>query len=344
MKHMRLSKILLGLTATVLISSGLVVARVNAQATNANSTQGIQISPPFVELNVTRGTTYNIPLSITNITAADLVYSTSMADFNAADETGSPHIILDSQLPAIASIKTWVTTLAQFTLPAHKSIVVVAQIVVPTDAEPGGHYGVLNFSLAAPELESNSVGLSASAGVLILIRVDGIITEKASLVSFHTAQNDKQSSFFENGPITFVTRIKNDGNIHVKPSGNIEVHDMFGGLVATYEVNKQEPMSNVLPDSIRRFDLEFDKPWLIGRYTASLTLGYGTTGQAITSTITFWVIPWKIILVGLLALATLIFVLGRLIKVYNRHIIEKSKDENIDKNKKHKKEKHKDKS
>jgi hypothetical protein len=333
-KYMRrLSKIIFGFIA---ITSVLAIIPVNAQAASTNTAQGIQISPTLVDLNAARGKTYNITLTVTNVTASDLVYTSSINDFNAADETGSPHIILDSKLPATSSIITWMTTAHQFTLAAHKAMVVNAQITIPNNAEPGGHYGVLRFSGAAPELESTGVGLSASAGALILVRVDGAITEKASLVSFYTSQTQQgaQTSFFENGPISFITRIKNDGNIHIKPVGNIEVRDMFGNLVANLPVNNDK--SNVLPNSIRRFDnAKLDNKWMFGLYTVNLTLGYGTTGQAITSTINFWVIPYKIVITILLALATIIYILIRLVKVYNKRIIERAKNESSTKNKKH---------
>lgn len=235
-------------------------------------------------------------------------------------------------MPTTASVKTWVETVPQFTLRSRESRVITAQVAIPADAEPGGHYGVLRFSGRAPDVKDTGVGLAASAGVLMLVRVDGAITEKASLASFFSEQRGDQGSFFEKGPLTFVTRIKNEGNIHVKPVGSIELRDMFGGLVTTMPVNADK--SNVLPDSIRRFESSYDKPWMAGRYTANLTLGYGTTGQAITSTISFWVIPYKIILIALFILATIIFIFSRMIKVYNRRIIAKSKHENNSKNKK----------
>ncbi len=322
------------LVASILTISGFAAAHVNAQdaSASAGAAQGLQISPALVELNAARGNTYTVTLRVTNVTTSDLTYGTSVSDFNAAGESGTPHILIDSTLPPAVSIRTWVATIPAFTLQAGKTQVVNAQVTIPTDAEPGGHYGVIQFSGSAPELKDTGVGLSASAGVLMLIRVDGAITEKASLASFTSESNGKQSSFFENGPLTFVTRIQNEGNIHVKPVGNIELRDMFGGLVATMSVNADK--SNVLPSSIRRFETTYGNKWLFGRYTANLTLGYGTTGQAITNTISFWVIPYKLILTGLFVLATIIFILTRMIKVYNRHIIAKSKNENTRKSKK----------
>ncbi len=272
-------------------------------------------------------------MNVTNVTLTKLVYSTSVNDFKAKDETGTPQILLDSTLPPTASIVSWVSTDSQFTLDSHQSKKVTAQIMVPINAEAGGHYGVLRFSGHAPDLSGTGVGLSASAGALILIRVAGDITESANLASFYTANNGNQTSFFETPPIDFVTRIKNDGNIHVKPTGQVAVTDMFGNLVTTVPVNASE--SNVLPNSIRRFDDTYNSNWMIGMYTANLTLSYGTHGKAITNTITFWVIPYKLLLVCLLVLATLVFIASRLIKVYNRHIIAKAKNhENSPKNKK----------
>jgi len=331
-KRLRQSNIIFGIIAAISALTGLATASVSAQAANAGAAQGIELSPALVELNADYGKTYTVTIKITNVTASDLSYTTSADDFNAADETGSPHILMDSNLPATASIRSWVATVPQFTLRAHQSKVITAQIIVPTNAEPGGHYGVLRFSGRAPELTDTGVGLSASAGVLMLIRVDGAISEKASLASFFTAQSGKQSSFFETGSVTFVTRIKNEGNIHVKPVGSIELRDMFGGLVSTMPVNGDK--SNVLPNSIRRFEGELKKDWMIGRYDANLTLSYGTHGQAITNTISFWVIPYKLILIGLFILATVVFIFSRMIKVYNRRIIAKSKHERTIKNKK----------
>ncbi len=304
----------------------------SAQTNEANAAQGLQISPPRVELNAVKGGKYNIDLKVTNITASDLSYTSSIVDFNSSDrEDGSPNLVEDSTLSSTASIRTWVSNTPEFTLEARQSTTLRIEVSVPKNAEPGGHYGALLFSGKAPDIDTTGVGLSASAGTLILVRVEGDIKETADLASFFSAKDGSQTSFFENGPIGFVTRIKNDGNVHIKPTGNIELRDMFGNLVATMAVN--EGSSNVLPNSIRKFESNYDGVWMFGRYTANLAIGYGTTGQAITKTISFWVIPYKIIAAVLLVIITAFFVLRRLIKVYNRRIIEKARKNETNKNK-----------
>jgi hypothetical protein len=319
---------------------GLIVvaalSSVPAYAQSPGPAQGIEISPALVDLNAERGKTYTIKIKVTNVTPASLVYTSEVNDFTAGkDETGSPQVLIGSSLPPAASIIKWVSAVQDFTLESRESRILYATITVPADAEPGGHYGALRFSGHAPELTETGVGLSASAGMLMLIRVSGDIKESASLTSFYTAfpsDKTKQASLFEGSYIGFVTRIKDDGNVHVKPIGNIEITDAFGNLVGTVAVNDSK--SNVLPGSIRRFESEYKGNLMFGLYTANLTLGYGTTGQAITNTITFWVIPWKLILIGIIVLITLIFIASRLIKVYNRHIIAKARNEHTTKNKK----------
>lgn len=304
---------------------------VSAQSTNLNAAQGMQISPALVELNAVRNKTYTINLNILNVTAYDLDYSVSIEDFSASDETGSPKILIDEALPSSISMKDWFSHIEKFKLNARQSQKISFNINIPDNAEAGGHYGVLRFSGTAPEIESTGVGLSASAGVLILVRVDGDVKEEANLASFLASSNGKQPILIESGPITFITRIKNIGNVHVKPVGNIELRDIFGNLLETMPVNENK--SNVLPNSTRRFESEYKKTWMFGRYSASLTLGYGTTGQAITKTIHFWVLPYKLILSIVLIGATILFILSKILKMYNRHIIEKIKNEEA-KNKK----------
>jgi len=311
----------------------LTALPVGAENTNATAAQGLQISPASVELNAAPGKTYDISLTVMNVTSSDLDFSSSVSDFTSQGETGAPKIVKDSKLPTTSSIQTWVSMVPGFSLSGQQQKKVSAKITIPSNAEPGGHYGVLSFAGSSPELEGNGVGLSASAGVLLLIRVDGNITEKADLAEFFATNSDKQSSFFESGPINFVTRIKNEGNIHVKPVGAIEVRDMFGGLVQNIEINSSKK-SSVLPNSIRRFDSNLDKGFMFGKYTANLTLGYGTNGQAITSSLEFWVIPYKMLLIVIAVIALAIFILRKLIKGYNKHIISKSKNE--ESHKKHK--------
>lgn len=331
MKIKCLRNVTMGAFVLVLFASIFFCKTAIAKPDFSSAAQGLEISPTLIELNAVRGNTYALNINVRNITAADLLYSSYTSDFTAADESGSPLIANDEKLSNTISVKKWVDTVPSFELESRQLKTVTVRIVVPGDAEPGGHYGAIMFTGSSVAHDNQSVSLSASAGVLVLIRVDGEIVEKASLASFYSVKNDKQVNFFETGPIQFVARIKNDGNIHIKPSGSIALINMFGEVVQTLPVNGDQ--SNVLPNSIRRLKSEHNKKWMFGRYTANLALGFGNTGQVIIGSTSFWVIPYRAIIICLIAVVVVLSLLIKSIKVYNNHIIKKSKNENTIKKK-----------
>lgn len=312
----------------VVVVTSLVFGSVYADSTYVAAEpagQGVEISPALVELNAERGNTYDITVKVTNVTTADLDYVVSVEDFNAKDETGSPQVILGSSLPPTVSIRSWVSSIDNFSLKTQEKNTIKFKLTVPADAEPGGHYGVLRFSGTDPQVSGSGVGLSASAGTLLLVRVAGDINESAEVASFFTASGGSQTGFFERAPITFVARIKNTGNIHIKPTGSIEIRNVFGGVVASVQMN--ETRGNVLPESIRRLEATYDS-FMIGYFSATVTLGYGQNGQALVATTGFWVIPWKPVLVATVLLVGVVFAIRRLLQAYTKRVIRKySKNE-----------------
>jgi hypothetical protein len=331
MLQRRTSKASRGFFSRAVTLAALVVATIlaplhstlPAQAQEANAANGLQISPAVVEVNGEPGQTYTINVQVTNVTGSDLSFTTDVNDFSAKDESGAPSVVVDDSVPSSASIQSWVTVPSAFDLAARANQTITATLTIPQNAEPGGHYGVIRFSGQTPEVEGSGVGLSASAGSLILVRVAGAVNEELELLTFSASKSGSLGSFFENGPLTFIARFENKGNVHVEPTGQIVVQDMFGNQVGVLKVN--ENSGNVLPGSIRRFESTLDQQWLFGRFTADIEIGYGTTGDAIVRTITFWVIPWKLIGLCLIGLFTLIFILRTLIKRYNEYIINRSR-------------------
>lgn len=201
-------------------------------------------------------------------------------------------------------------------------------INVPDDASPGGHYGVIRFTGTPPNLEGQGVSLSASLGSLIFLSVSGDVTENLSLEEFSVNKNGKSGTFFESLPLNFVERIKNDGNVHEQPGGSIVITNMFNKTVATFSYNPSARY--ILPASTRKFEQPLDKSVvankrLFGKYTATLNVTYGEgNNKTATSTITFWVIPWKLIVGVIAALVIGFFAVRFAIRRYNRYIVGRS--------------------
>lgn len=319
---------------SILVVSFSYSASANAlTATNTANNQGqaLEIAPPVINLSANPGQTIKAKISLRDISNNKLTVSNQIDDFVADGENGTPKLLIDSKEVNPYSLKNWINSIDQLTLSPKQIKDIPINIKVPANASPGGYYGVIRFSGKAPELTDTGVSLSASLGALVMIRVNGAVTEKMSLVEFGTTQYGKTNTIFEDtseaGPITFFERVKNEGNIHEQPSGQVSITDMFGKVIAAANVNM--PPKNVLPDSIRRFEQPINEQVLgtrklFGKYTANLKISYGENKQSFTKTITFWVIPYKLIAVLIVAIIVALTVIIFLIKRYNKFIINKA--------------------
>jgi hypothetical protein len=282
--------------------------------------QGIQVSPVIIDLNAEKGKTYNLKVTVTNVTAGSLLLKANVVDFKAKDETGAPALISDGQESSF-SFRSWVGPMGSLLLQSKESRQVVVRVNVPANAEAGGHYGVVRFSGVPPSLAGQNISLTASVGILVLARVDGEINEQLVVKQMSVEQNGHKKALYETGPLNIVTRLENKGNVHVKPDGDITVKNFFGKTVASLNLSDQP--ANVLPDSIRRFESKLSKKWLFGRYTVSLNGTYGTSGKTLLAHTSFWVIPYKVIFLCLVLLGITLWLLARSIKRYNRRVIRR---------------------
>ncbi len=311
---------------------GLITAFVLLLGTTASaeSGQAFSISPPVVELKSNKGDKVNVTIKLTNLSSGPLTITAEANDFGAKNETGEPNIIFDeSGKDSIYTLKDWVDIPDAFTIRSKEMRSVTVPITVPANAEPGGHYGVIRFTGTTAGGDSQQVALSASIGSLVLLQVNGTITTSASVEDFYTANPDfSKNSFFESQPLMVVSRIKNTGNVHIKPTGTVDITDMFGKKVATVRMNgdpnaeKNRPGS-ILPQSIRRFNAELKDVQLFGRYTATMKLTYGD-GETLEKTSEFWVVPYRQILVMVIGLAVLTIGLVFGLKRYNAYIIKRA--------------------
>lgn len=303
------------------------VALAAAQPNTPNAGQALEIAPPVVSLTVNPGQTVTVPIYLRDIAKTNLVVTGQTNDFVAAGEDGTPKILLDSTDSDPYSMKGWVESLPSLNLVPQEIKAMTVTLKVPKDASPGGHYGVIRFTATPPNLDTTGVSLSASLGALMLLTVSGKINENLSLGEFSTSQNGHTGSFFETAPITFAELFKNDGNVHEQPAGQIIVKDMLGRTLAGININM--PPHNILPASSRKFEEALDQhaignKMLFGRYTATLSVTYGADKQVLTSSLAFWVIPYRLIGIAAILIVGGFFILRFLIKRYNQHIIAQS--------------------
>ena len=311
---------------------GLIIVGFSAHPASAAtaSGNGFRISPPLYELTIPAGTSQTVSIFVENLANSTVTAHAIVNDFVAGNqENGDPSLILDpSKSAPTNSFKPLVQPIPDTQVAALDRQEIKVTLSVPAHETPGGYYGAIRFTALSSNGGSGNVALTASVGTLFLITVPGNLTENVQLASFDASHNGKNGTLFNGGPITLVTRLHNVGNIHVQPFGNIVIKNTFGKIVATTELNNTDPRGNILPNSIRKFENPVGLKHMFGRYTAVGYFSYGTSGKIVAAKKVFYVIPYVLIITLLLVILFLIFGLPRLIRWYNRRVIEKANRHN----------------
>lgn len=284
-----------------IITALLIPSFVMAATASAQESRGFTVSPLVFELSANPGDKLSNKLKVDNITNQPMNMSVDLRNFVALGEEGQPGLTDEDTSFSLA--KWMKATLAEKVIAPRGSETFTLDIAVPVNAEPGGHFGSVVFR-TKPDTAAGSVSLVQEIGALVLLKVAGDTKEEASIASLGVLPG-----FSEAGPFNFEARIKNSGNVHVKPLSTITVTNMFGKEVTKLQLDSR----NILPDSVRKFDKSFSKKWLFGRYTATLTSVYGSTNQVLVAQTTFWAFPVKfaLIVLGVLVVLGVLIFLGR---------------------------------
>ena len=279
---------------------------INAQESNEST--GLTISSPVVEKTINKGEKVSGTIKLTNESNKDLKITVSKKDFTAENEEGAAKLS-DPKANKAFSLGAWVDVTDGFDLKSKELKEVSYTISVPENAEPGGHYGSIVFSpslLNPTAFEGSSTTITSEIGTLILVSVPGEINYGAKLVEFSTAKK-----FYTNSSnlVEFITRFQNLSTVHVKPKGTISIKNMFGKNVIVLVVNENE--GNALPGSIRKFSNDWEKKYGFGFYKATVNLSYSES-KNISSSLIFWIIPWKETLVVIILIALISYILSKL--------------------------------
>ena len=304
MSHSMGKRFILGSLVSLLMATGLLVASARAQQTDQVT---LSFTPQVIEFSANPGdpTVENV-VRITNGSDVPLDIVPTAVNFVAGGEEGEPELTDETTSFSLAQ---WITVSpSSFMLGPGEAQDFLVSVNVPIDAEPGGHFGAVQFEGTPPENDDVQIAQKFNVTPLILVSVAGDIVEQANIESFESTQ-----SFWSNErPITFDTRIENSGNVHFKPRGTVTIKNMFGNEVATIPLSE----SNVLPDSIRKITTEWsDTGFAVGQHTAEVSFVYGEDDTILTAEASFIVFPYQTIVP--IALITL-FVLFVLIKFRSR--------------------------
>ncbi len=305
------------------ISSILPAAPVLAADDPQPQSLQLSVSPVSLTATVSPGSVSTYDLRVRNDGQQDEVLKLSLMRFGAFGEEGKPKL---TDFFSGDIWKDWMTfSQPEFTARPGEWNTIRATITVPESAALDYNYAI-TFQRAAQETSSGGQKndlRGAVATLLILEVAHPSAKRELQLIDFSTG-----SPLLEFLPASFSIRVRNTGNVHAAPYGNIFIRrgDTEVGII---DVNKDR--GNILPDSNRVFTSSWNDAtpryekmvksgatvltnegvaeqvlrWegfqpdklRFGRYTATLSLVYddGTRDVPLEKTISFWVIPWRVI-------------------------------------------------
>ncbi len=298
------------------------------------SAQALTVSPARAELTGDPGETIQGSFTLVNPMDTDQTYYTSVENFEAQGETGTPNFITSKE-----GLPSWVKIVDKVVLKKGERVTLPYNVVIPQDADSGGHFGAIFMSTVPPSAGEGEVSVGAKVGMLLFLKVTGPVKEQGGLSSFALKSGKKVLTSL---PVDFVYKFKNEGNDRVAPEGELTIKNTLGMVAATIDVNKTKG-DNVLPASTRRFEVRYgekDAPavsapffdqvkyqknnFALGMYSANLKLSFGNASVA-DSSVTFYIFPWQLLAVVGGSILVAILLLIALVKHYNKWIIKQAR-------------------
>jgi hypothetical protein len=286
--------------AVVILLLSVLLFYTPASAQNIDNAITLGITPQLLEITANPGEVVKSTFRLTNASSENLAIRTIPKNFTPNGEEGAVNLTEDDTTYAIAR---WISVAPETsTVAANKTQDFEVSISVPSNAEPGSHFGSVVFQTIPPENDEAAALVSQEIAPVILVRIAGDTSESVVIEEFKP-----QSSFYSNeNSVELISRIKNTGNVHFKPTGQIVIKNIFGSEVTKLELDKK----NVLPDSIRQFVNEWQiDGFKMGRFTAELTLVTGEDNNIETVSTTFIIFPYQIILPIILLLSIFAFII-----------------------------------
>ncbi|MCX6760358.1 MAG: DUF916 domain-containing protein [Candidatus Nealsonbacteria bacterium] len=297
----------------------------------AITAEGVGVSPAYPDLkiknsdvwfvyNLDRGQSVTDYLKLVN-NSSEKTMKVKIYPVDAVISSSGVFNPLDEADPRV-DIGAWIKfNESEVSLAPGETRIMPFTLTIPQDASVGDHLGAVIAEKG--ELKpSGQAGLSIKTrvGIRVWNTVPGKIVKdlKISNISWEIKNKTLSSKpttiekiktalgLNKEGFITL--ELKNDGNVHLMPKGNIEISDVFGGWVATLGDLSLGTSSLGHTTTV---PIRWDKIPLIGLLTAKITIPYGDN-QTATAKKTFLIIPWT--LIAILILFAMIFIFGKLFR------------------------------
>lgn len=327
------------IVATSLVLGALGVGRASA----ADAQFALQVTPSPLFATVKPGEKRSIEFQVRNNGSQTENLKAELRSFQVAAD-GS--VILDTTAPK--EVSGWVTfTQPTFTVRTGEWFTEHLEVAVPESAGFSYSFVVAIGRVQNEQPKAGTQSVVGSVGLFVLLNID----RPGAVRSFTATEFRSDKRVYEYLPGSFSVTFHNDGNTIVQPVGNVFIQrSSTSKPISTLPLN--EAGSYLLPGVDRSLSLEWRDGFPVyeqtksadnvpaknhlfwrwqdadhfrfGRYTAKMVAVYndGQKDVPIIAEVSFWVVPWRLLVVlfvvGLILIVGIVVIIRRVLRLGHR--------------------------
>jgi len=332
-------RLIIILVLTLFLGSVSVAPLVSAQSLLPRTSPTLAVTPgvaPLIPINLTvspvslaletdPGVPVQSQLRIRNNSSVAEQLKITVGSFTAAESGNQPRLIEPRESDVFL---TWLKfDDLDFTAASNEWTTIPFRFEPPGDAALSYYYSVVISRSIEPVKTDGQAVVQGAPALLVLTTVNSPFAKKELRLTEFSVKNP----VVEFLPQEFIAKIQNSGNVHLGPSGNVFIDAQTKKDIAVLSLNPASSL--ILPQATREFTvswkdgfplkagvvdgdekgevglefwgIQFDfskaHTFRMGQFTAHLLMVYdnGERDVPIESFVSFWVIPWRILLVAL---------------------------------------------
>lgn len=271
----------LGLGAALVLIGGCLSGGV---VSAADSVEEMTISPTEKHYELSPGETVTDSFVILNSGTAEYDFTAYTLPYSVAN--GNYNALYDVNAPRSDAYKWVQMETTNWHAAVRQTITIPFTLRVPSNASPGGHYGVLFAETQPPEGESGIVR-KKRIGMVLYVKVKGDVVNEGSVTGIGLGW------FYSHAPITATVSVEDRGNTDFVTGTKMLVTDLLGNV--KYSATSEY---NVLPNTTRDIQLTYDTPPWFGLFKVRVeATAMGTT--TVRESYVFMAPYWLILIVGI---------------------------------------------
>lgn len=285
------------------------------------------IYPPIIQIQAKAPSEIRSPMTVSNESTTPLDVKIGLRPFTQSQsDNGQPQYFFlgqrlgeDPQIYQKMSMFDGTRNTDEIMLAPNQKKNMELRISLPTGEPPGDYYFSVTFISKAIGVDNvSSAAISGGISTNVLLSIGPYDTTTGYIKEFSSPL------FVDHGPVPFTIHVQNTSKHFISPAGGIVIKNMFGQIIGKVNLAQENVLagtSRYLPDnnatpliSTANPTAVWGEKFLLGPYSATLTLALSGEGPLYRRTIYFFALPIQVIIGIILAIILLTVVIYRVKK------------------------------